>query len=161
MKEKGIRWGRRTEAGLLLLIGIVLGACREFLFINLNYQIDHVARHTRFSYAHSLFQGWTRGMGLGVLLTLKWVLALAFILAMLALSVVMSRVLFHTWRHTRPLVIGFAAFAIVSVALHALAYWRPDFEMVSIHLSHMLQYPVVLLFLLLAAGLPGVRGFAE
>jgi hypothetical protein len=149
------------EALLLLLIGIVLGACREFLFINLNYQIDHVARHTRFSYAHSLFQGWTRGLDLGTLLTLKWVLALAFILTMMVLSVLMSRVLFNTWRHTRPLVLGFAIFTIAAMALHALARWRPDFEMVSIHLSHMLQYPVMLLFLLLAAGLPGVKARSE
>ncbi|MEO8733823.1 MAG: hypothetical protein ABI373_05795, partial [Flavobacteriales bacterium] len=107
MSGGGNRWSVRAEALLLLLVGVVLGACREFLFINLNYQIDHVARHTRFSYAQSLFQGWTRGMDLGALLTLKWFMALCFMLAMAILSVLMSRVLFDTWRHTRPLVLGF------------------------------------------------------
>jgi len=161
MKDHDTRWGMRAQAILLLLMGVVLGACREFLFINLNYQIDHTARHTRFSYAHSLFQGWTGSMDLGGLLRLKWLLALSFILIMASLSVLMSRVLFDTWRHTRPLAFGFVLFAIVSLAFHALARWHPDFEMVSIQLSHMLQYPVVLLFLLLAAGLPGVRASTE
>jgi hypothetical protein len=135
----------------LLLVGIVLGACREFLFINLNYQIDHVARHTRFSYAHSLFQGWTRGMDLGALTALKWALAFAFMVAMAGLCVLLARVLSGSWRHARAIVGGFVLFALLALALHGSARWLPRAETVSIQLSHMLQYPVVLLFVLLAA----------
>ena len=36
---------RRTLIIAILLIAIGSGAAREYLFINLNYQVDHVGRH--------------------------------------------------------------------------------------------------------------------
>lgn len=154
MSSRGIRWGRRTETVLVLLAGITFGAGREFAFINLNYQIDHVEHHTRFSYAHSLVQGWTRGLDLGVLLFLKWALALGSMLVMAGLCIVLARVLFASWRQAVPILLSFIAFAMLSLVMHFLSRWAAPFELVSISISHMLQYPVSLLFLLIAATLP-------
>lgn len=154
MSEQVDRRGIGLKTALLIGLGVALGAGREFLFLNLNYQIDHLARATRFSYAHSLFQRWTAGMGLEALYTLKWILALAFMVAMAGLCVVLARVLFGSWKLLWPIAIGFLLFAVLALALHVSARWAPPLEMVSIHLSHMLQYPVALLFILLASWMP-------
>lgn len=155
MSTRGIRWGRRLETALVLGAAVAFGSWREFAFINLNYQIDHVGSHTRFSYAHSLVQGWTRGMDLHDLLVLKWSLALASMVTMAAFTVVLVRILFGTWRHTRAILLGFLGFALLSLALHLLSRWAAPFELVSVRVSHMLQYPVPLLFVLIAAwGVP-------
>ncbi len=154
MKGKGIRWGRRTETGLVLLAGILYGSWREFTFINLNYQIDHLARHTPFSYAHSMVQGWLRGWDLRAVVLLKWSLALLSMAVMAALCVLLARVLLGTWRHARWILAGFAAFALLALVLHLLAPWVPGLDMVAIQVSHMLQYPVPLVFVLVAAWFP-------
>lgn len=157
MSATGIFIGRRMEIIAVLVAGIVLGACREFVFINLNYQIDHVEHHTSFSYAHSIVQGWTRGIGLDGLLVLKWSLTLLSMALMAGLCILLARILFGTWRQAIPILVGFGGFALLSVAMHGLARWAPPFELVSVRLSHMLQYPVTLLFVLIAATLPRDR----
>lgn len=154
MRRKGIRWDRRAEAALVLLAGVVFGACREFAFVNINYQIDHRANATPFSYAHSLVQGWTAGWELRTLVAVKWSLALLSMAVMAGLCILLIRVLFGTWKHARPVLLAFAAFALLSLLMHFLAGWAPPFELVSVRLSHMLQYPVPLLFVLMAATLP-------
>lgn len=154
MSRRGIRWDRRLEAALVLVLGVIFGSWREFAFINLNYQIDHLARHTRFSYAHSMVQAWTTGMDLQALIVLKWVLALLSMVVIAGLCIVLVRVLFGSWRYTRPILLGFATFALLSLAMHFAARWAPPFELVSVRVSHMLQYPVPLLFVLVAALLP-------
>ncbi|MDX9751365.1 MAG: hypothetical protein RBT71_09830, partial [Flavobacteriales bacterium] len=79
---------RRRAAILgIALTAIGAGALREFMFLNLYYQIDFTAHGRPVSYAHSLFQGWTQGMGLGALTTLKWALSIAFAGVMLALAI--------------------------------------------------------------------------
>ncbi len=154
MNKRGIRWGRRLETALVLVAAVAFGSWREFAFINLNYQIDHVGNHTRFSYAHSLVQGWTRGMDLHDLLVLKWSLAFVSMAVMAAMTVVLVRIQFGTWRHARAILLGFLGFALLSLALHFLSRWAPPFELVSVRVSHMLQYPVPLLFVLTAALVP-------
>lgn len=158
MSGRGIRWNRRLEAALVLVLGIAFGSWREFAFINLNYQIDHLQRHTPFSYAHSLVQGWTRGMDLSTLLALKWVLAFLSMVVMAGLCITLVRILFGNWRQAGPIIAGFAGFALLSLVLHMAARWAPPFELVSVRLSHMLQYPVPLLFVLIAATLPRPEG---
>jgi len=154
MKQRGLHWDRRLEAGLVLVAGIAFGAWREFAFINLNYQIDHLARHTPFSYAHSMVQGWTRGMDLQALLVVKWSLALLSMAVVAGLTVLLARILFGTWRQAVPILLGFAGFAVLSLLMHLLARWAEPFELVSVRLSHMLQYPVPLVFVLIAATFP-------
>lgn len=137
-----------------MVVGIALGASREFVFINLNYQIDHLAYHTRFSYAHSMVQRWTAGWGLDTLLAMKWVLAMAFMAVMALLCVVMARILFSTWWHARWIVPGFVAFALFSLGMQYLARWLEPAGEVALHIAHMLQYPVPLAFLLIAGLMP-------
>ncbi len=157
MRATGILINRRLEVIAVLVAGIAFGAWREFAFINLNYQIDHVEHHTTFSYAHSMVQGWTRGIGLDGLLVLKWSLTLLSMAVMAGLCILLARILFGSWRQAVPILAGFAGFALLSVAMHGLARWAPPFELVSVRLSHMLQYPVPLLFVLIAATLPRGR----
>lgn len=140
---------RRLAAGLLVAVGVLLGALREFLFLNLNYQIDHLRRATPYSYAHSLFQGWTAGADLGDLLLLKWALAGAFVAVMLVLAVALARILTGHHGHRTAIVGGTALAAALALLLHLAARALPPLEAVAVKLLHALQYPVLLLVLLL------------
>lgn len=142
--------GSRNSGPWALIIvaaAVALGALREFLFLNLNYQLDAVARQRTISYAHSMFQAWVEGWDLDALLRLKWVLAIAFITLMATASVLLARVLFGDHRHRRNLLLGFALASLLALALHALGAVHPAFPLVALKVLHALQYPVVLLFL--------------
>ncbi|MEO8590087.1 MAG: hypothetical protein ABI432_11995 [Flavobacteriales bacterium] len=143
---------KRTVLGSVIIIAAVaLGAVRDFLFVNLNYQIDAVEHRSPISYAHSLFRAAVAGLDLNALNVMKWGLAMLYILLMLTAGIALSRVLFGDHRYRRPLVIGTAAIALISLALHRLAVWNPALEGVSIALSHAIQYPVPLLFICAAS----------
>ena len=143
---------RRSAILGLLLVGVLLGAVREFLFLNLNYQIDFVAHGRAFSYAHSLFRSWVAGFDLQALLVLKWSLALAFSGAMLGLAIVLAKLLTGDHRYARALVLGYVFFGLLALLLHGMAGSVPALEAVSVKVLHSLQYPVVL-FLLWAASM--------
>jgi len=134
------RWG---IAGLVTL-AVGLGALREFLFVNLNYQLDHVARGTAVSYAHSLFQEWTQGMGLSGLTALKWAATLSFIAAMTCLSVLAARLLFGDQRYLRVILFAVGSIAALALVLHGLSL-----DLAAVKLLHALQYPVLMLGLVL------------
>lgn len=153
-------WPTRAAVAGILLLGISLGAMREFLFINLNYQLDHVARHTRFSYAHSLFIRWSQGMDLAALSRLKWELGALFTALFAFLCIVLARLLFRNWAHTFGILGGFLGFALLAVALHFASHRVPRLELISVQVSHMLQYPVSLLFVLFAGWHPRNAGTA-
>ena len=137
---------RSGTIALFALAGIALGALREFLFVNLNYQLDHVERATEFSYAHSIFQRWTMGWDLNDLTRLKWTLALLFIAVMLGLALLLARLLTGDHRYTPGIVLGYLSAGAVALLFHALARTTPAFEGTSVKVLHMLQYPVVLFF---------------
>jgi hypothetical protein len=148
--------GRGVRAAAILLIGIVLGAFRDFLFINLNYQIDHVRRATPGSFAHSRFQAWVTDWGLSDLVRLKWVLAGGFILCMWSLTLALLRSANAMSRLARPVSLIFGAVALTALLMHGLARWLP-LEEASANLLHAIQYPVLLLVLQVALVLfPGV-----
>ena len=144
---------RRALIIAILLIAIGSGAAREYLFINLNYQIDHVGRHTEFSYADSTFKNWTLGWSLQQLQMLKWALALGYILLLTVLAVCMARLLFGHSRHARYIFLSVAAVACLALVLHVLSAWLPPLADVAVKLLHMLQYPVILFVLLASRGL--------
>jgi hypothetical protein len=133
------------------MAAVALGASREFLFLNLNYQLDAVAHQRSISYAHSLFQGWVTGWDVKDLLLLKWALALVFSVLMAAACIALARVLFGDHRHLRTVVLGYLALGTIALALHALASVHPAFGAIGVKVLHTLQYPVVLFFVWAAA----------
>jgi hypothetical protein len=152
---------RRAIIVLLLAAGIALGALREFLFLNLNYQIDHMARHTSISYAHSIFQLWVRGTDLHALVRLKWMLAFAFIALMWLLCVMLTRVLFANSQRTLLITILFMGTGTLALLLHYASRYLQGFEIVSVELLHALQYPVMLFFLWAASFLGPASGASD
>lgn len=138
---------RRLWMLAILLVAVCLGAVREFLFLNLNYSIDHLANHREFSYAHSAFQRAVEGLSLADLLLLKWALAILFVGLMAGLSVVLARVLFNDHRYRAHILIGFVAIGLLALLLHLASSSFPALEGVSVKLLHLLQYPVILFFI--------------
>ncbi len=128
------------------MAAVALGALREFLFLNLNYQVDAVARDRPISYAHSLFQGWVEGWDLTELVRLKWALALLFAGSMALACVLLARVLFGHHRYRRSILVAYAAAGAVALLLHALSDVHTAFGNIGVKLLHALQYPVVLFF---------------
>jgi hypothetical protein len=138
--------GRTLRAALLLLAAVLLGALREFLFTNLNYQIDHVSRGTPFSYAHSAFQAVVKGWSAGQLVVLKWSAALFFIAFMWGLCMLLLRLYSAQHRLQGPVTLLFAAVSALALVLHFLAGQVPMLEEASVNLLHAVQYPMVLIF---------------
>ena len=146
--------GRRSTLLACLFLALVLGGLREFLFVNLNYQLDHVARQTEVSFAHSIFQAWTNDWSLGTLTVLKWTMAGAFTTAMCLLCIWLARSLFAPRQFDKWILLGYSAVGLVALLLHVSAQWfAPPLEIVSVKLLHALQYPVVLIFLWAASNL--------
>ncbi len=146
----------RTWAGMAVLVGlgIGLGSLREFVFINLNYELSHAAGQTPWSYAHSAVQRALEGWSLPALLRLKWTLALGFVLAMGALTFLMGRLLYGH-RLDRTIVVGFAGIGTLALVLHGLSGWLPFTASAGVKLLHILQYPMPLVLLGVARFLPG------
>lgn len=143
-------------AALLLGLGIGLGGLREFIFINLNYEVSHAAGQNPWSYAHSAVQGLLEGWSLAALLRLKWALAAAFVLAMGTLTFALGRLLFGQ-RLDRTIVVGYVAIATLALLLHLLSSWLPFTASAGVKLLHLLQYPMPLLVLVVARFMPGER----
>lgn len=141
----------RIFMATILVAAIALGASREFLFLNLNYQLDAVAHGRDISYAHSLFQGWVKGWDLNDLVVLKWTLALVFSLLMALACIALARLLFGDHRHIRTIALGYLALGTIALALHALASVHPAFDAIGVKVLHTLQYPVLLFFIWAAA----------
>lgn len=139
---------RKWLAVLVILgVAIVLGALREFLMINLNYCIDHLANHRVVNYAHSLFRSAVDGVSLQGLKGLKWAFSGLFISTTLVLSILLARILHGDHRYRRWLLIGFATVACVALFLQLGSSFEPALGLVSVKLLHLLQYPVVLFFI--------------
>ncbi len=149
---------RRTRAVLaILLIAVVLGAIREFLFINLNYQIDFLGSDRAYSYAHSRFQTAVSGFDLRDLWILKWALAALFALMMLLLGIILSRILFGDHRYTFLLVIGYVTIGVMALLFHGISNGNDGWYNISVKLLHALQYPIVLIFIWGASRLGSIR----
>jgi hypothetical protein len=140
---------KRLPAVLLILgIALVLGSLRDFLLINLNYQLDHVQRATPYSFAHSGFQAVVGGWGLRALTTMKWGLAIGFVATTWTLCQSLLGVFGLRQRLGRLVTYGFLGIAALAFVAHLLARSFPLLEPVSVDLLHAIQYPVVVLLLL-------------
>lgn len=139
---------RGLLSALLLGVSIGLGALREFLFVNLNYQLDHLSRGSAWSYAHSAFQSAVSGWDLPALIRLKWLLALLFIGLTLGLTLWLAWVRFGDHRLARPVLLAFALLGGLALLLHFGAARLPFLHLISVQLLHALQYPVPLLLVL-------------
>ncbi len=148
---------RQVLMVLLMAVAVALGAARDFLTVNLNYQIDFVQYPRGVSYAHSLFRGWTEGWDLAALVRLKWLIAAGMAGAMLGLCIAMAHLVFGDHRYRRALIIGFAAMALLALLLERLSGAYPPFYGVSVKLLHVLQYPVPRFLIWAASLLPGRR----
>lgn len=142
---------------LLMMVAVTLGAVRDFLAINLNYQIDLVQYQREVSYAHSLFQEWTEGWDLTALVRLKWLIAAGMAAAMLGLCIAMARLAFGDHRYRWVLVIGFVTMGGLALGLQRISGACPPLYGVSVKLLHVLQYPVPLFLIWAASLLPGRR----
>lgn len=142
---------RGLGIALILAVAVILGAVREFFFVNLNYAIDHLENHRSYSYAHSAFTAAVQGLSLQRLVLLKWAAAAVFIAAMLTLSIAMARVLWGDHRYRWILLVGTIAVSALALLLQLAGHLLPAFALVSVKLLHLLQYPGMLLFLWVAA----------
>lgn len=139
---------RRTAWSLAILVAaMTAGALREFLFINLNYQIDFVGHERAFSYAHSAFRAWVDGWDLNGLLALKWGFSFLFIAINLLLAVSLARVRLGDHRYRSVLLVGFLIAGTITLTAHLAAPYVPGSGTLSVKLLHAMQYPVLLLLL--------------
>ena len=132
----------------ILVIAVALGSLRDFLLINLNYQLDHVQRATPYSYAHSAFQVAVAGWGPRALIALKWGLGIGFTCTTWGLCQALLAVYGVRARLGRAVTLGFLAMASLALVARVLAGAWPALEPLSVDVLHAIQYPVVVLLLL-------------
>lgn len=139
----------RRTIGVVVIVALAIASTmlRDYLFVNLNYQMDHLAEQTAYSYAHSRFQAQVAHLDLADLVRWKWFLAIAFVLFSLLLAIGLSRILFGDHRYARPIVFGYAALGCASFLFHWLSSGADAWYNISVKLLHALQYPVILLFI--------------
>jgi hypothetical protein len=152
----------RTWLGVAVLLGlaIALGSLREFVFINLNYELSAVGGQTPWSYAHSAVQRALEGWSMPALLRLKWALALTFVAAMGTLTFVAGRILYGR-RLDRVIGLGYGLIALLALLLHGAAHWLPFTASAGVKLLHLLQYPMPIAMLVVARFLPGEGGMGK
>lgn len=84
----------KIVAGILLLVVIVwLGFLRDYIFININYIIDHLYYNSEVIHYHS-FYSFLEPLDVSGLVTLKWMLTLVFTVVNLLLSVIILNQMF-------------------------------------------------------------------
>lgn len=139
---------RRTLLSLLwLALASLLGAAREFMAVNINFQIDYLANARDRNYAHSVFRDWAAGWDLQDALRVKWLTALVFMSAMAGLSMGMARARFGTHRHAAFILICFIVLGGIAAACHLAAPVLAPLRHVGIAILHALQYPVPVLLI--------------
>ncbi|MBK8497433.1 MAG: hypothetical protein IPL52_01120 [Flavobacteriales bacterium] len=138
----------------IIAAAIALSTFRDYLFVNLNYQIDALGHPGAVSYAHSRFRAWVQGMDVPDLSRLKWLLALAFASSNLVFAIALARVRFGEHRYRTAIIVAFVLIGAIALLSHALSASVAGLSMVSIKLLHALQYPVVLLLIWAASWLP-------
>ncbi|MBK6551086.1 MAG: hypothetical protein IPG11_11865 [Flavobacteriales bacterium] len=148
---------RRWVVASIVVVAIILGAVREFLFLNLNYAIDFLANHRTISYAHSAFRAAIDGWSLEGLQRLKWVFSASFMGANLLLSIGLARVLFGDNRYRTLLSLAFLGIGLVALLLQLLGNAVHGLGDVAVKLLHVLQYPVMLFFIWAATWLGASR----
>ncbi|MBK9176773.1 MAG: hypothetical protein IPM46_10655 [Flavobacteriales bacterium] len=136
---------RDALSALLLAVAIALGALREFLFVNLNYQLDFVLHKRTVSYAHSAFRRWAGDWDAEMLIRGKWLLSLAFIATTLFLTAGLARLRFGDHRLLRVTVVAFLTIGALAMLLQAVAARHPFAYPIAVQLLHALQYPIPLL----------------
>ena len=137
----------------ILGAGVAMGALHDFVFINLRFQEDFLRRGRPLSYAHSMFQAWVRDLDLKELHVLRWVLAVGFAAAMLALAVALARLLFGSHRYRGAIVMGYLIIGVLALGCYMGASILPPLAPVGTKLLHALQFPLVLVFIWGAAWL--------
>jgi hypothetical protein len=130
---------------LCLALATAVGAAREFLFVNLNYQIDFLAQARDRNYAHSQFRRWVGEMSLNEAVLAKWLLAAAFMAIILLLTLAMARIRFGDHRYDRRILITFVVLGSLAIFGHLVAPVFAPMRPISIAILHGLQYPVPVL----------------
>jgi hypothetical protein len=141
----GLVTAKKRALMSLLWLGLasLLGAAREFVATNINFQIDFLSNSRERNYAHSVFREWAQGWDLADAQRAKWLAAGAFMVSMAALTAAMARTRFGDHRYIAPILLGFAALG----ACAGICYWTNPalLRPVAIAILHALQYPVPVL----------------
>lgn len=140
------RMNRRSGLSIVLLtVSIAVGALREFLFVNLNYQLDFLSNRREQSYAHSSFQRWAQRFDVADLAAAKWLLAFGFIAITLALTLALARIRLGSGRLNKAIIIAFLIIGGLALVFHLASGTVVFLYPISVQLLHALQYPVLLI----------------
>ena len=146
---------RATWTSLVLVtLAVAVGMVRDFLFVNLNYELHFREHRKALNYAHSQFKALVHGWSTADLHTIKWGLAILFVLFNLALAIALARVRFGNHHYRLAIILGFLIICGLALTAHVLAPYLAGFDTLSTKLLHAVQYPVLLLVLWAASWLP-------
>ena len=135
----------------LIVAHIVLYFTRDFIFVNINYQIKYLrlvkeSSYTVFNYTHSIMEPILTGYSIEQLLTIKWMLTVICVVLFFALSLVLM--MFYLKDKKQAITIT-SLFYIAFLVLGGLAYLFINYR-VSREIMGIPQSPIASLILFTA-----------
>lgn len=116
---------RRIIVFLLVVGMILLGAFRDFVFVNINAQLYHLLKNTPFSKAHSSFD-FLEGIDYWTIYYWKFALTGIFTVLYLVITWLIIKVLFNNRNFQKYTVYLFASVVAISMLLFGLGYLFGD-----------------------------------
>jgi hypothetical protein len=149
------RGGNILFFGIVIVVIIVLGFIREFVFINLNNQLAvayyREFQNTHYAYPLPVSLGFLSSLSYSALSNLRWVFSAAFALLYFIITIIAIGRVYPGTRHRVKIIA--AAFGLL-IALAGIFYlygmasgnWERAYPL-SLTFSHLAQSPVVLMVL--------------
>tara|TARA_Y100000992_G_C21125891_1_gene424238 strand:+ start:304 stop:789 length:486 start_codon:yes stop_codon:yes gene_type:complete len=135
----------------LIIFGFILEFSRDYLFININLQIDYLDNLTNnidiVNYTDSIVLVLLKGMTIKSLNNLKWILSFLYILLYFFIGLAFSYISFDSKKHTQFLKIFFnggiimliLSFSIYNIGRLFNLETELNFYYISLEISHFLQ----------------------
>ncbi len=122
MKTKTLK---RLFLGLFLLAFILTGFIREFVFVNINYQLSYLYYHDEYNWVNKHLD-FIKSFSYMQLYQAKWVLTFVFSIIYLALSCWLTHFLFKKRRFIKIMIGVFSLFGIIAILAYCTGYLLHD-----------------------------------
>jgi hypothetical protein len=122
----------------LIVAHIALYFTRDFVFVNINYQIKYLrlipeSSYTVFNYTHSLMEPLLTGYSIEQLTTIKWVLTVICVLLFFALSLLLMLLYLKDKKQAITITaLFYGAFLVLGGLAYLLINYRVSREIMSI-----------------------------
>jgi len=109
----------------IISIFIFLGYIRDFIFVNINFQLTHLNKNTEYSYLHSFFYNFgIQNLTMNQLFSLKWGLTFLWVFLNASLSFAATKIYYPTQKIIGIIVLSiFATCCFLASIIFSIGYF--------------------------------------